>query len=132
MIDPRSLALSSGTALRTTSKDPLRLTLTTAAQAFGSYSSTGAVGPAMPALLTRQSNPPRLDCTSAIIASTSSGELTSPTDAVKPGLSATAASTAWASMSAMWTLLPSAANARAMTRPIPPAPAVTSTRCAMA
>ena len=44
---------------------PWRLTRTTAAKASGSYSLTGAVGPAMPASLTSTSRPPRVRRTSS-------------------------------------------------------------------
>src|SRR6478672_7546181 len=128
-IDAASDSFSNGIACCVTLKVPWRFTPTTAAKAPASYSSTGAVGPAMPALLTSTSSPPSSLLTSPKRAATASGLLTSVTDPVMFANSPVTALTASALMSAMCTLAPAAANALAVASPIPLAPAVMSTRC---
>src|ERR1700674_291545 len=97
-------------------------------QSAGSMSSTFAVGPAMPALLTSTSSPPSSRSTSAKRRSTSARRETSATLWVTAGRSRRQAASAAASMSHTCTRAPCCWNVAAMARPIPAAPAVTSTR----
>src|SRR5574340_775927 len=85
----------------------------------------------MPALLTRTSSPPSRACASLKSVSRSAGLLTSPTLPLMDELRRVTCCTASALTSAICTRAPFAAKASAMARPIPPAPAVTSTRWVM-
>src|SRR6476646_9932356 len=89
-------------------------------------SSTSAVGPAMPALFTRTSRPPRASSVPSIHRSTAAGSATSTWAAVSP--SAAADRTAATSTSQTWTRAPCAAKALATARPIPLPAAVIATR----
>ena len=91
-------------------------------------SSTGAVGPALPALLMSTSRPPRLAATSANRRSTSDSEPTSAMQPVRPGSPAVAPVEAPPSMSQMCTRAPASMNVRAITSPMPAPAPVISTR----
>src|SRR6267142_6731072 len=108
---------------------PFRSTAMQRSQSSGRMSSTLAVGPAMPALLTSTSRPPRWRCTSSNRRSTSANFATSARDRVIPSGSCPIA---LASTSHTCTRAPSSRNVCAITRPIPAAPAVTSTRSPVA
>src|SRR6266850_140529 len=108
---------------------PFRSTAMQRSQSSGRMSSTLAVGPAMPALLTSTSRPPRWRCTSSNRCSTSRRSATSARLCViLPG----SCPSALASTSHTCTRAPSSRNVCAITRPIPAAPAVTSTRSPVA
>src|SRR5882672_3776987 len=94
-------------------------------QSLGSMSSTLPVGPAMPALLTRTSSPPRFFFTSSNSLSTSERFATS---AFKPKISLGRDASAFSSTSQTCTRAPCSRKVLAMTRPMPAPPAVTSTR----
>src|SRR5919108_1294326 len=111
---------------------PLRSTAMQRSQSSGLISSTSAVGPAMPALLTSTSSPFSSLFTSANRRSTSSSLATSATVCVTPGSSFFARARAFSSMSQICTRAPLSTNVRAITRPMPDAPAVTSTRSPLA
>jgi hypothetical protein len=78
---------------------PMTSTVITASHWSGSASSTGAVGPAMPALFTSTSSPPSASTEAAIMRSISSRFDTSQTTVFKPGISFAAVSSAFSSMS---------------------------------
>src|SRR5215212_4260253 len=101
-------------------------------QSSGLMSSTLAVGPAMPALLTSTSSPPRAcpaswnNRSTCVTCDTSARVV--PTD----GSSFRKADSASSSTSQMCTLAPCSTKVRAIARPIPDAPAVTTTRSPLA
>jgi hypothetical protein len=128
MIVPAGDRFRTGMARRVTSNVALRLTATTASHSVGGYSSTGAVGPEMPALLTSTSRPPSDASRSPNITETASRLVMSQTLPVIAAADAVTAETASPSASATCTRAPAATNARVMARPIPPAPPVTRTR----
>jgi len=97
-----------------------------ASSSAGTMSSTRAVGPEMPALFTSTSSPPRRDSAASMNASSSAS---CPASARTPGCPQ--AASAASSTSDTNTAAPQAAKLSAMTRPIPPAPAVIATRRAV-
>src|SRR3990170_6759280 len=101
-------------------------------QSSGRMSSTFAVGPAMPALLISPSSPPRNFFTSANRCSTSSSLATSASVCETAGSCFLVLASAFSSTSQMCTFAPCSENVRAITRPMPPAPAVISTRSPLA
>src|SRR6267143_1472415 len=106
---------------------PFRSTAMQRSQSSGRMSSTLAVGPAMPALFTSTSRPPRVRFTSSKSRSTSGSFATSATVyGMLPCLRA------FSSTSQTWTRAPWSAKVWAMTRPMPAPPAVTSTRSPLA
>src|SRR5450631_2746716 len=128
MITPAPDCLSCGMQRRVTSNVAVRLTCTTLSHSAGSSSSVGTVGPEMPTLLTSTSKPPSAFNPNGITCSMSSRFETSQTAVVTAGSSFAKISRALASTSQTKTWAPVAANARTISRPIPDAPAVTSTR----
>src|SRR5262245_22231158 len=104
---------------------PFRSTAMQRSQSSGRISSTGAVGPAMPALLTSTSSPPRLRRTSSNSRSTSA---TLATSTRVRNISRGSAASALSSTSHTCTRAPRSAKVCAITHPIPDPPAVTSTR----
>src|SRR5918996_556025 len=111
---------------------PLRSTAMQRSQSSGRMSSTFAVGPAMPALFTSTSSPCRNFLTSSNSRSTSPSLETSASVCVTVGSCLFASASAFSSMSQMCTLAPCSTKVRAITRPMPAAPAVTSTRSPLA
>src|ERR671914_2800705 len=111
---------------------PLRSTAMQRSQSSGLMSSTLAVGPAMPALLTSTSSPRRYFSTSANRRSTSSSFATSASVCVTVGSCFFVLARAFSSTSQICTFAPWSTNVRAITRPMPPAPAVTRTRSPLA
>src|SRR5918992_1783222 len=107
---------------------PFRSTAMQRSQSSGLMSSTLAVGPAMPALLTSTSSPRRYFSTSANRRSTSSSFATSASVCVTVGSCFFVLARAFSSTSQICTFAPASTNVRAITRPIPAAPAVTRTR----
>src|SRR5262249_22088800 len=108
---------------------PLRSTPMQRSQSSGRMSSTFAVGPVMPALLTRTSSPPRWRSTSANRRSTSAMFATSArVRLIACGSSASARS----SISHTCTRAPCSRKVCAIARPMPAAPAVTRTRISLA
>src|SRR6185436_9767575 len=101
---------------------PLRSTAMQRSQSSGLRSSTLPVGPAMPALLTNTSSPPRFFCTSWNNFSTWPRSATS----------ARVSGLVLGSISLVWTRAPCSRNVCAMARPMPAPPAVTSTRSPLA
>ena len=121
-------ALRCGTARRTQLNWPVMSMARQRSQSSGLISSTLPVGPAMPALLTRQSSPPSAFSAASNRRATAARSETSHTVQVSCGSDlARAASASW-STSQMCTLAPSRTKARAISSPMPAAPAVTSTR----
>src|SRR3954468_22134999 len=117
-----------GTASRVQLNCPVRQISTQRSQSSGLMSSIFAVGPATPALLTSTSSPPSFAIASENRAFTAVRSETSQGVAVMAGSLAASSDKAVLSTSQVWTLAPSAANRRAIASPMPPAPAVTSTR----
>src|SRR5918994_1315640 len=107
---------------------PFRSIAMQRSQSSGRMSSTFAVGPAMPALLISTSSPPRNFFTSANSRSTSSSRETSATLCETAGSCFFVLASAFSSTSQMCTFAPCSEKVRAITRPMPAAPAVTSTR----
>src|SRR5438132_775883 len=108
---------------------PFRSTAMQRSQSSGRMSSTLAVGPAMPALFTSTSRPPRLRSTSWNKRSTSPSAATSARLCEIFGGSALSARS---STSHTCTRAPCSRNVCAITRPMPAAPAVMSTRSPVA
>src|SRR5688500_10233661 len=108
---------------------PFRSTSMQRSQSSGRMSSTLAVGPAMPALFTSTSSPPRFFFTSPNRRSTSARLATS---ALTRKISGGRAARALSSTSHTWTRAPCVIKVRAISRPIPAAPAVTRTRSPLA
>src|SRR3989475_13120468 len=105
---------------------PVRFTASVRSQ-MSSETSRNAAGRLTPALLTRMSRRPKLPRVCSINRVTSAGRLTSAGTARAPSSSVAAArAPASASTSAMTTRAPSATNLRAMPKPIPFAPPVTT------
>src|SRR3954468_23965283 len=108
---------------------PFRSTAMQRSQSSGRMSSTFAVGPAMPALLTSTSRPPSCCASSTKSRSTSANKATSArVREIFAGSDLSAAS----STSHTCTRAPWSTKVCAMARPIPAAPAVTSTRLPLA
>src|SRR3954467_3385634 len=103
----------------------LRSTAMQRSHSSGRISSILAVGPAMPALLTSTSRPPRVFFTSSNRWSTCA---TSDTSALQRKISLGREESAFSSISQTWTRAPCVTKVRAISRPIPAAPAVTRTR----
>ena len=122
------LAFRWGMARRAQLNWPVMVMSRQRSHSSGSISSTRPVGPAMPALLTRQSRPPSVATASSIRRATWSRSDTSQKEPVAPGALVARLASASLSMSQTCTLAPSARKAFAVTRPMPPAPAVMSTR----
>src|SRR3954451_3987421 len=122
------LFLSHGIACCAQRNWPVRLTASVRVQSDNSTSSQAAVGPAMPALLTSASSPPNADVAVSNRRTTAAESATSHTFDVSWGSLDATARSACSSMSQMTTRAPSRTNARAVARPMPDAPAVTSTR----
>src|ERR1051325_1025540 len=108
---------------------PLRSTAMQRSQSSGRMSSTLAVGPAMPALFTSTSSPPRLRSTSANRRSTSA---TFATSARVRLIACSSSASAGSSISHTCTRAPWSRKVSAMARPMPAAPAVTRTRISLA
>ena len=85
----------------------------------------------MPALFTSTSSPPNASTAAATMRSMSSRFETSQTTVFRPEISFAAVSSAFALMSQTQTLAPISAKALAISFPMPDAPAVTNTRCAI-
>src|SRR4051812_42207695 len=98
-------------------------------QSSGRMSSILAVGPAMPALFTSTSRPPRFFFTSSNRRSTCA---TSATSALQRKISLGSEASALSSTSQTCTRAPFVRKVRAISRPIPAAPAVTRTRSPLA
>src|SRR3954468_1709825 len=103
----------------------LRSTAMQRSHSSGRISSILAVGPAMPALLTSTSRPPRFFFTSSNRCSTCA---TSATSTLQRKISLGRDESAFSSMSQTWTRAPCVRKVRAISRPMPAAPAVTRTR----
>jgi hypothetical protein len=121
---PPPAALSAGTALRVPRNALVRLTVRQAVQSSSATSSTGAVGPAVPALLTMMSKPPSWSMAESRKPSSAVASPTSQIDPARPGMLALADSNASASRSQITIRAPAAANSSAVLRPIPAPPAV--------
>ena len=128
MMEPPPASFSRGTANRAQRNWPVMLTSRVRLHSSGLTSSTGAVGPAMPALLISTSSPPRCAARSAKSRSTSAGTATSARVNPTPGSSWSRSAPRSPSTSQTCTPAPCPRKAAAILRPIPEAPAVTSTR----
>src|SRR5438552_3067683 len=110
---------------------PVILTASVRSQSGGSIASHAAVGPAMPALLTRTSRPPSVRSASSNNRATAVRSATSQTLRVNVGSVVVSALSASRSTSHTCTRAPSRANTRAVARPMPLAPAVINTRASL-
>src|SRR5580704_7204776 len=117
-----------GTASLVQLNCPVRQISRQRSQSSGFISSTFDVGPAMPALLTSTSRPPSFASASANRLFTAARSETSQRVEVIAGSLVASADSAASSTSQVWTRAPSAAKRRAIARPMPLPPAVTSTR----
>ena len=82
----------------------------------------------MPALLTSMSSPPSRACASANSRSTAASSATSAGVVPTEGSASRRAASAASSTSQVWTSAPASTRASTIARPMPDAPAVTSTR----
>ena len=127
-IDPEPCWRKCGAASRAHRNTLSRLTARHRCQSPKAMSSTSAVGPATPALLTRMSRPPSAATACSNNAPTCASSETSQTMPDKPGCACSVLASSPASTSQMNTLAPACTNATAVARPMPLAAAVTSTR----
>ena len=128
-IDPEPCRRRCGAANREHRNTLSRLTARHRRQSPNAMSSTSAVGPATPALLTRMSSPPSTAMACSNNAPTCASSETSQTMPDRPGCACSVLASSPASTSQMHTLAPACRNAVAVARPMPLAAAVTSTRC---
>src|SRR4029077_4971221 len=128
MIDGLPLFSRCRTAARTQLNCPVMFTASVRSHSSGGISSTRPVGPAMPALLTRQSRPPSASAVASMKRVTASRSDTSQTDAFTLGSLLASSASAVRSTSQICTSAPSRRKARATSRPMPAAPAVTIAR----
>src|SRR6201995_4780317 len=124
-LPPGSMTRSACWATR---KLPMTLTAITCWNSSSGYSVTGATTPNTPALANAQSSRPNRSTVAATAAATSSERVTSQARqaSASPFTPAAARSSSSGSRSAMSTRAPAATNARAVARPMLPAPPVIS------